>query len=100
VLANIRFTKRFDAEAEVIEVSAFSTGCGAACRSQLSVHWNEVNHRLTGAQLDQADVVSSPLYGTAQRIAVEAKHGVKINHSKYQVVNLANSNHGGVAGGG
>lgn len=57
VQANRVFIPRLDAQAEVINVPAFQSGCRAAGAAERSVDVDQVDQRMPRAQLDQPELV-------------------------------------------
>src|SRR6266403_1406009 len=94
--ANAGFIERFYPKAKMIEISPFNARRRAAGSPQLAVDRHEVNQGSAGPQLDQTNRILSALDRASKHITVKAQHSVQIEHTQYQVINFANTNHGSI----
>jgi isoquinoline 1-oxidoreductase subunit alpha len=94
--ANASFIERFYPKAKMIKISTFNARRRAAGTPQLAVDRHKVNQRSAGPQLDQANRILSALDRASKHITVKAKHCVQIENTQYQVINIANANHGSI----
>jgi hypothetical protein len=92
--ANAGFIERFYPKAKMIEISPFNAWRRAAGTPQLAVDRHKVNQGSAGPQLDQTNRILSALDRASKHITVKVEHSVQIQDSQYQVINIANANHG------
>jgi hypothetical protein len=91
--ANARFVEWIYPNTEMIHVARlFSRRCPAS-PAEFAVYRDEINERSASTQLDQPELVLPSLDCTAKNTAVEAKHGVEVNNTQYQVVKFPNLDH-------
>ena len=83
------FVERLDAETEVIKVSPFRARGGAAGPAEFTIDRHQIQKRLAGAQLYQANRVPAALDGATEDAAVKMEHTVKVDHPQYEVINVA-----------
>jgi hypothetical protein len=94
--ADAGFIERFYPKAKMIKISPFSAWRRAAGTPQLAVDWHKVNQGAARPQLDQTNRVLPALDGASKHIAVKVQHSVQIDDTQYQVINIANANHGSI----
>jgi hypothetical protein len=94
--ANGGLVERFHAKAKVIKISPFNAWRRAAGTPQLAVDWHKVNQGSAGPQLDQTYRLLSALDRASKHIAVKVEHSVQVDDAQYQVINIADANHGSI----
>lgn len=82
----------FNAQAEVVQIPAFVSRSGATCRSKLAIDWNQVDERVAGTKLHQAQIISPPFYVAPQNIAIKGQHRFEIDDPQNDMVDLADGN--------
>jgi hypothetical protein len=93
-LADRGFVQRLDAKTEVVEVASLPAGRRAAGPAELSVDRHEVDERVAGAQLDQAEILLAPLDRASERIAIEMQHALQIDDAQHEMVEGEETEHG------
>jgi len=93
VAANVRFVEWIYPDTEVIHIAPLYSGRCPASPAKLAVYRDEVNERSASTQLDQPELVLPSLDCTAKDVAVEAKHGVEVCDTQYEVVEFPNPDH-------
>jgi hypothetical protein len=78
-------------EAQVIEIAAFPAGGSSASASQFSIDRNQVQHRASRTQLDEAEIIASAFDRAAKDSAVEIDHPVDARNPQDDMIDLANS---------
>ena len=78
--------ERGKAQREVVDVAGFRAGARPSGAAQRRVDRDEIDQLGSGAQLDQADLVDSPLFRAAQRIAIEPKRKFQVGHAQDDVI--------------
>jgi len=94
--ANAGFIERFHPKAKMVKISPFNAWRRAAGTPQLAVDWHKVNQGSAGPQLDQTNRILSALDRASEHITVKVKHSVQIGDTQYQMINVANANHGSI----
>jgi hypothetical protein len=77
----------------VVHVPTFRPRCSTAFFAELSVYWNEIDHRLAGAQLYQSDVLPRALDAATQDVTVKLGHAGRIPHAQHDVIETEDVDH-------
>jgi hypothetical protein len=91
--ANAGLIERRQAEAEVIEVTAFAPWRPAAGAAEFTLDRHEVDQRSASTQLDEADVILAPLNGAAEHFAVKPDHLFRVGDAQHDVVDITYADH-------
>ena len=82
--------KRFDTQAEMIEIAAFRGGRRAAHFAGRVANSHKINHRTPRPQLRQAQLILSTLNHAAEQPAVKIKHSAQVPHANNEMINFPN----------
>ncbi len=91
--ADARLVEGLDAQAVVVEVAPLAGRRRTAGAAEHAVDRHQVDQRLAGAQLHQADRLLAPLDAATEHADVEAEHRVEVDDAQHQVVDPADRDH-------
>lgn len=90
VLDDSLLVEGLDAQAQVVDVSAFHTGTFATDSSELSVEGNQVDHRRTGSEVHQPQLGPASHHAAPQHLFVELNARCDVPDTKDDVIDAFN----------
>src|SRR4051812_7484838 len=90
---NRRGVEWLDPQAEMVQVAAFASRCGATLAAERSIDRHQIDQRGAGPKLIQAQVFLNFLHRATQHVAVEMHHGRKIDDPQDHVVQVLDCQH-------
>jgi hypothetical protein len=88
VLNNLIRIEWIDPHTKMIEIPALGTGSGASELAYRTIYRNEINQRISRANLIEADVFLDLFQGTSKNVDVEIQHRLEIHHAKDEMVDV------------
>jgi len=92
--ADLLLIEHFDAYAKMIEVAAFLSGRRTARASEFPADRNQVDKGTSRTELDKSYGLLPLFDGAPEDLAVEAKHLVEVDNTKYQMIDVPYADHG------